>query len=254
MKIFLSYAHEQGPIAAEVSVSLSVRGYDVFFDRSSLKVGVDYDLAIQRAIEECDLFVFLVSPQALEQGSYTLTELAFAKGKWRNPSGKVLPVMAKPTLNPRIDAYLRAVTILYPQGNLSAETAASVDALLKRKDSYSELLDVPPTGELQRERIAAYKELWELTQRLPKWPRSTDVSYDDLRDLSKSLRDWYFTEGGGMFFSQTAHTSYSALQDSLAAILVEQPSGNIADEHYDAVRELCSALRTRLAHDVGSRI
>src|SRR5262249_4063802 len=114
--IFLSYAHEQRPIAEEVCVALSVRGYDVFFDRSTLQAGVEYDAQIQRAVEECDLFVFLISPESLEPGSYTLTELGFAKGRWKNPSGRVLPVMASPTLlNSRVDAYLRAVTILYPQ-------------------------------------------------------------------------------------------------------------------------------------------
>ena len=252
MKIFLSYAHEQHPIAEEVSVSLSVRGHNVFFDRSSLKAGLEYDAAIQKAIKKCDLFVVLISPESLDQGSYTLTELGFAKDEWKNPSGRVLPVMARPTLNSKVDAYLRAVTILYPQGNLAAEVAARADALLAHKDS--ELLDILPTEELQRERIAAYRKLWGLTKLLPKWPRSKVVSYQGLRKLSQSLRDWYFSGGGGMFLSRTAHTSYAALQDSLTAILVEQPSGSMTDEHYDAVRELCSALRSKLARDVGSRI
>jgi hypothetical protein len=250
--VFLSYAHEQHPIAEELSVSLTVRGCDVFFDRSSLKAGVEYDSAIQKAIEKCDLFIFLISPESLTQGTYTLTELGFAKSAWRNPSGRVLPVMARPTLNSKVDAYLRAVTILYPQGNLAAEVAARADALLAHKDS--EPPDVLPTEELQRERIAAYRGLWRLTKLLPKWPRARDVSYENLSALSNSLRDWYFSEAGGMFLSRTAHTSYAALQDSLAAILVEQPSGKITDEHYDAVRELCSALRSRLARDVGSRV
>ena len=252
MKVFLSYAHEQRPITEEVSVSLSVRGHEVFFDRSSLKAGMEYDSAIQTAIEGCDLFVYLISPESLEQGAYALTELGVAKDKWRNPSGRVLPVMTRPTLLSKIDVYLRAMTILYPQGNLAAEVAARTYALLEHKDS--EPLDIPPTGELQRERIAAYRGLWGLTKLLPKWPRSRDVNYEHLRELSKSLRDWYFSEGGGMFLSRTAHTSYAALQDSLTAILVEQPSGSMTNEHYDAVRELCSALRSRLARDVGSRI
>jgi hypothetical protein len=251
MKAFLSYAHEHHSIAAEVSVCLSVRGYDVFFDRSSLKPGKEYNLAIQKAVEECDLFVFLISPESLKPGSYTLTELGFAKNIWKNPSGRILPVMARPTLDSKIDPYLRAVTILYPQGNLAAEVAARAEALLEHKDGEPQ--DVPPAQELQHERITAYRGLWELTQLLPKWPRSRDVSYENLREFSYSLRHWYFSEGGGMFLSRTAHTSYAALQDSLTAILVEQPSGSVTDEHYNAVRELCSALRNRLARDVGSR-
>jgi hypothetical protein len=93
-----------------------------------------------------------------------------------------------------------------------------------------DLSEVPPTGELQGERIATYKELWRLTRLLPKWPRANDVEYEDLWKLSQSLRDWYFNEGGGMFLSRAAHTSYAALQDSLTAILTEQPSGSISDD------------------------
>ncbi len=250
MKIFLSYAYEQRPLAEELSVSLSVRGHDVFFDRSTLKAGEEYDSPIQKAIEGCDLFIFLISPASMKQETYALTELRWAKGKWKNPSGRVLPVMARPTVLSRVEAYLRAVTILYPQGNIATEVAAAVDTLSEKKPDS---LDVPLTEELQRERITAYKGLWRLTKVLPKWPRAEEVSYEDLRKLSESLRDWYFTEGGGMFLSRTAHTSYYALQDSLTAILVEHPSGAITDEHYDVVRELCSALRSRLARDVGSR-
>ncbi len=251
MKVFLSYAHEQRPIAEAISLSLSVRGYDVFFDRSTLKPGVEYDMAIQEAVETCDLFVFLISPNSLKDGGYALTELGFAKGRWKNPSGKVLPVMAISTLDSRVDPYLRAVTILYQQGNLAAEVAARASALLEHKES--ELSELQPSIELLHERISTSKELWRLTKLLPKWPRANDVGYEDLRKLSQSLRDWYFNAGGGMFLSRAAHTAYAALQDSLTAILVEQPSGIISDEHYEAVRELCSALRSRLTRDVGSR-
>ncbi|MEK6801882.1 MAG: toll/interleukin-1 receptor domain-containing protein [Nitrospirota bacterium] len=250
MTVFVSYAREQQSIAEEISLALSGRGHDVFLDRSTLEPGREYGATIQKNVETCDLFVFLISPEALGDGSYARTELGFAKKRWKNPSGKILPVMVRPTLDSRIDAYLRAVTILYPQGNVAAEVAARATALLEHTD---EPLNVPPSPELQRERIASYKELWRLTKLLPKWPRSKDVTYEDFGKLSQLLRDWYFNEGGGIFLSRTAHTAYAALQDSLTAILVEQPSGGISEEHYEAVRVLCSTLRSGLAHDVGSR-
>jgi hypothetical protein len=251
MTVFVSYAHKQRSIAEEIIQALRARGHDVFFDRDTLDPGVDYGAAIQKAIETCDLFIFLISPDALRDRKYARTELKFAKARWKNPSGKVLPVMVKPTLDSRIDAYLRAVTILYPQGNVAAEVAATATALLENKEL--EPLGVPPSAELQRERIASYKELWRLTKLLPKWPRSKDVTYEDLGKFSQLLRDWYFNEGGGIFLSRTAYTAYAALQDSLTAILVEQPSGGISEEHYEAVRVLCSTLRNGLARDVDSR-
>lgn len=228
--IFLSYAHEQHTLAEEIYWALCTRGYEVTFDRSSLKPGTEFHQAIQKAIQDCDLFLFLISPESLNEGSYTLTELQFAKERWKNPSGKVLPVGVVPTVGTRIDPYLRAVTIHYPQGNIAAEVAARATELLE--GLAQEPATLRPKDELQRERI---------------------VTYDDLHKLSVSLRDWYFNEGGGMFLSRTAHTSYAALQDSLTAIRLEHPSGDVTNEHYDAVRELCSALRSRLARDVGAR-
>ncbi|MCC2642437.1 MAG: hypothetical protein K0S45_2850 [Nitrospira sp.] len=251
MKVFLSYAHKQRLIAEEISVTLSVRDYKVFFDRSTLPPGQEYGLAIQKAVYTCNLFVFLISPESLRHGGYARTELGFAKNRWKNPSGKILPVMTRPTLDSRIDPYLRAVTILYPQGNVAEEVAASVTALLKYKGMDS--VDVPPSEALQRERIATYKGLWLLTRVLPKWPRSKNVTYKDLGNLSRHLRDWYFNEGGGIFLSRMAYTGYAALQDSLTAILMEKHFGNISDEHYEAVRVLCSTLRNRLVQDIGSR-
>lgn len=253
MKIFLSYSRKQQRRAEEISTAIRVRGHDVFFDKSNLKAGLDYDPTIQKAVNDCNLFVFLISPDAMKQSSYTITELGFAKEKWQNPSGHVLPVMVEPTLLAKVDPYLRGVTILYPQGNLAAEVSASVDRLVNADASAPRA--EPPTPELVLlQRMDAYKELWALTKRLPKWPRATEVSYADLHEFSTSLRTWYFTDGGGLFLSRSAHTAYSALQDSLTAILLGEPSGVIRDEHYDAVRELCSALRTTLARDIGSRV
>jgi hypothetical protein len=147
MKIFLSYAHEQRPIAEGINVALSVRGHDVFFDRSDLKVGKEYDLAIRKAIEGCDVFIFLISPASVKKGHYAQSELLFAKKRWRNPSKRVLPVMAQPTPLPKIDPYLLGVTVLYPQGNLAAEIAAAVDDLPESRKPDP----VPFLGYLDRE-------------------------------------------------------------------------------------------------------
>jgi hypothetical protein len=237
MKLFISYAHEQRPVAEEVNASLAARGFDVFFDRSDLPSGEEYDRRIKHAVE-----------------------LAIRRRSHPNPSGTVLPVMVKAALLRRLDAYLRAVTILYPQGNVAAEVAAAVDELSGTHaerasgDALAAGGRAGRAGEpLQAERIASYKALWQLTRVLPKWPRNTEACYGDLESLSAQFRDWYFGSGGGLFLSRASHTAYSALQNALAAVLAENLSGPLTDEHYDSIRELCSALRTQLARDVGAR-
>lgn len=110
---------------------MSLRGADhqVFFDRTDLPAGETYDVRILDAIEASDLFVFLISPESLEVGAYALTELGFARRKWRNPNRKVLPVLIRPVPLDSVPLYLRAVTVLQPRGDLPAEVTAAVQSM-----------------------------------------------------------------------------------------------------------------------------
>lgn len=106
MKIFLSHASEQSEVARSIEIALRGEGYSVFLDRSSLPSGETYHDQIREAIAESDLFVFLISPEAVARGRYTLTELEFAEEKWPHSSGGVLPVMVSATELAAVPAYL----------------------------------------------------------------------------------------------------------------------------------------------------
>jgi len=131
MHTFISYASEQSELAREIALALRGEGHEVFLDRSQLPEGDAYDARIRQAIRDCDLLVFLISPEALSAGRYTLTELKFAEEKWPRPAGHLLPVMVKPTEKARIPAFLRSVTILQPDGNVAAEVVAAVARLAR---------------------------------------------------------------------------------------------------------------------------
>lgn len=130
MKIFITYASEERPIADELAVRLRTEGHTVFLDKDNLPEGEGYDAQIRAAIASCDLYLFLVSPLSIQSGRYTMTELKFAREQFQNPKGRVLPVMTQPTPFGDIPPYLSAITILQPQGNLVAETVAQVDRLV----------------------------------------------------------------------------------------------------------------------------
>lgn len=250
MKLFLSYAHEQAGVAREIEARLSADEHDVFFDKETLRIAESYDDAIRREVEDCDAFLFLISPEAITAGKYTLSELAFMKRKHRNPSGKVLPVMVKPVLFSLLDPYLRAVTVLVPEGDIAAEVVAAVRSLSQDPDlAESTVLD----AQVLSGRIEAYKKLWTLTRVLPKWPRDESITYDGMCAFSKTLRKWYFNDSGGLFLSRPAYGFYATVQAGIAAILASHPSGAVSAQHYDAVRELCSTLRRQLAADLGTR-
>ncbi len=122
MRIFLSYAWQDREQAESVYLALRDQGHRVFFDRADLPAGEEYHNRIREAIEAASLFIFLISPQALDAESYTLTELEIAE----NNRVKLLPVMLVETEIAKLPASLRAVTIHRSDGNIAASVAAQV--------------------------------------------------------------------------------------------------------------------------------
>jgi len=132
MKIFLSHAHEQAAVADALAIALRQEGHEVFLDTDALKAADGFHAAIRREIQACELFVFLVSPDSLQAGGYALTEMAVARERWPDPSGRVLPVLVAAVDFDRIPPYLKAVSVLQPKGDPVAETLARVAALSRR--------------------------------------------------------------------------------------------------------------------------
>jgi hypothetical protein len=127
--IFLSYSSSPSEAATRVELSLKGEGHSVFRDRSALPPGESFDARIRAAIQESDLFIFLISRESVLEGRYTLTELKFAEQKWGHPAGHVLPVLTEPVPKEAIPEFLRAVTMLQPRGDLAAEVTAEVDRM-----------------------------------------------------------------------------------------------------------------------------
>jgi hypothetical protein len=132
LQVFISFASEQKESAELIAVALRERGYKVFFSKDTLPAAQSYDVLIEKAVKSSDLFVFLISPESVTKGKYTLTELSFARDKWTSPSGHILPVMIVPTEMGKIPAYLRSVSIFEPEGNAAAGTAAQVERFCRK--------------------------------------------------------------------------------------------------------------------------
>ena len=126
MKIFVSYSSDDRAIADALAVGLRQDGHEVFFDRDNLRAGDEYHARIRSDIGACDLFIFLITPGSVRSTSYALTELSLARQRWPDPSGHVLPVLARSTPQTDIPPYLAAVTYVQGAGNLTAETLANV--------------------------------------------------------------------------------------------------------------------------------
>jgi hypothetical protein len=137
MKIFISYHANDIEHARLIASALHARGYSVFIDKKDLGPGQSYDGKIERAVHDSDLFIFLLSPEAIEAGRYTMSELGYAQQRWPNPDRYVLPVMVRAVDLNVVPDYLRAVTFLRPAGNMAAEVGSAVDRMLARSVALS---------------------------------------------------------------------------------------------------------------------
>ncbi|MES9943219.1 MAG: CHAT domain-containing protein [Candidatus Thiodiazotropha sp. 6PLUC2] len=127
LNIFLSYASSYRELADDLCCRLQAVGHEVFFDREDLLAGTSFDDRIRQAIDAAELFIFLVSPEAVAKGHYTRTELKLAARKWPTPGWHVLPVLVAETPLSDIPAYLRALTLMQAEGNLTAEVVMEVE-------------------------------------------------------------------------------------------------------------------------------
>jgi hypothetical protein len=129
MKIFLSVAGPDRSAVEEVALALKDEGHRVFLDEYELPPGSSYHRRIREAIAQADLAVFFISPLSVQTDRYTLSELKLMQEKWSHPRGRVLPTMITPTDMKKVPAYLRAVTIYKPQGNVAAEVAFEISRM-----------------------------------------------------------------------------------------------------------------------------
>lgn len=143
MKIFLSYPHTHKSLAEDVAARLSAAGHDLFWDHLDLPAGQEFDDSISEGIKSCDLFLAIVTPESHKAGKYALTELSFVQQKWRNPSGRVLPILVDGASPEDMPAYLRSVTALTPRGNATAEIVAAASRLRASRRPNLALLAVP---------------------------------------------------------------------------------------------------------------
>jgi hypothetical protein len=132
MRVFISYASEDKRIAEALAHSLRGRRHQVFFDVTDIAAASNYEEQIEEAIRRSHIFVFLISPDSVKPGNFTLTELAFAQRKWPHAANHVVSVVIRPTPPEEIPPYLSAVSILKPEGNPVTEASAAVNRLASR--------------------------------------------------------------------------------------------------------------------------
>ena len=129
MKIFLSYAHQDREAANAIYLALAEQGHKVFFDRRDLAAADPFHNSIRAAIERAQLIIFLISPDAVDAGSYTLSELEIGQ----KAGVKILPVMLRQTEIATLPVVLRSITFYQPEGDVAAGVAAEVHRIARER-------------------------------------------------------------------------------------------------------------------------
>ncbi|MDD3429335.1 MAG: toll/interleukin-1 receptor domain-containing protein [Oscillospiraceae bacterium] len=93
--IFISYRRQGGEATARILCErLTDMGYKVFFDVESLRSG-DFNRALYEIIDECNDFLLILSPQALDrcanQDDWVRNEISYALEKGKN----IVPVLLR---------------------------------------------------------------------------------------------------------------------------------------------------------------
>jgi hypothetical protein len=112
-------------------------------------------------------------------------------------------------------------------------------------------------ADLRLRRINTYADLWKKLEPLAKYGEKLSFSKDDADGLAKSLRAWYF-EQGGLFLSSAAREAYFDLQGVLTRLIGGMGWGDpdqekLTSEAREYLRTYGSRLRTTLSLDVGTR-
>jgi hypothetical protein len=84
--VFLSYASEDRPAVIKIKQSLEAEGIDVFFDEEKLQAGVNFQVMLQSSINECALFMPVISKNTLTN------ERRFFRMEWNQALEEALKV------------------------------------------------------------------------------------------------------------------------------------------------------------------
>lgn len=79
-------------------------------------------------------------------------------------------------------------------------------------------------GDVRLARKQAYKQLWELSGKLPRFPSTAELgitNLGELYDLSVSMANWYFNSDGGIIMSKRTQSRYMKTQACIEDLLLE---------------------------------
>lgn len=136
-------------------------------------------------------------------------------------------------------------------GIVAGALVAYVGAVVKfRKD-----LEAEYDKDLRSKRLESYKNLWKYLQLLARYDRPKPLNIQTITELTNSIRQWYFEEGG-LYLSEATRKTYFDLKKAIQIIIESNKyrTDELLDKKDSAdILEKASLLRASLTKDVGTR-
>lgn len=92
-KIFISHGHDESEgLASKIRGDLEELGYEVWFDRSELKAGRDWEISIENGLKDTQFVIILMTPYSMRRpDGYCLNELSMV----RILRKEIIPIMVR---------------------------------------------------------------------------------------------------------------------------------------------------------------
>lgn len=234
-QVFLSYSEQDSAILENVRRSLMREGFTVWSSKTDIQTGVDFQVAIDRGLEEADNIVYLLSPASL-QSEYCQHEIEYALSL----NKRIIPVLVRTTDPVTIPPTLRNLQYIditqatesnrprhidtvinkafkrsaEPQPNTDHNSAEAVDY----RSYASQLIKILHQDELY------YHQHKLLLAKALKWQRQN-------QNPSLLLRGHNLHQAEAWLKLATSHPQHlsTALHQEFIAVSLQQPTGRSLD-------------------------
>jgi len=89
-RVFLAHSKEDKPLVLEIYQLLQLDGFMPWVDKENLVTGHDWELEIEKAVQESDVVIVFISSSGMDRNGYLHKELALAiEAAQRKPEGAI---------------------------------------------------------------------------------------------------------------------------------------------------------------------
>ncbi len=131
MRVFISYAAADRPVAKDFAERFRTEGFEVVSEEDEIRAGANFALELGNALARADAMVVILSPDALKS-RWVMRDIEYALTNKRFKD-RLIPVVARPTRDvPWILKELQMVDLAKQGG--ARKASKQIVAALKRVD------------------------------------------------------------------------------------------------------------------------